>query len=129
VPDYSEHNVYLTTSVPVAENYATRAAIDDRSLAVVLRVTVHDLAKLILDEDNANWMDVINPKGEVVDVHFRHSHWREWPNANDIKARFQSKIFKGLHKSATVAYKGRILPKDVSVEFTYKPEKMSKDPD
>lgn len=58
IPDYSEHNVYLTTSVSEAENYATRAAIDDKSLAVVLRVIVRDPTKFVIDEDaSGGWMD------------------------------------------------------------------------
>lgn len=51
VEGWSEHNVYLTFSHSNAENYATRQAIKDGSDAVVLRVEVPDISKLVADED------------------------------------------------------------------------------
>lgn len=136
VEDYSEHNVYLTTSVAVAENYATRAAIDDKSLAIVLKVTVLDPTKFVTDEDNMNWMWVTSPgepwsetpKGEEVEIHFKHKLWRQWPNASQIIAKYQTNLIKTLRKSGTVAYKGRIPVNNVELYATYKPASMGKDP-
>lgn len=137
VSGYSEHNVYLTTSVAVAENYATRAAIDDKSKAVVIKVVVRDQTKFVIDEDGANWMMVPSPgepwsdtpKGEDVEIHFRHKLWREWPNARQILSMYQSKVFKTLRKHHTVAYKGRIPASDIELYASYKPASMSDSPE
>lgn len=129
VAGYSEHNVYLATTVTEAENYATRAAVDDNGKAVVLRVVVRDPTHLIMDEDNTNWINVTNPKGEEVEVHFKHDYWRKWPNADQIMQMYMAKLAKSLNKSGTVAYRGRIPASDISVFSTYKPASMKKDPE
>lgn len=128
IKGYSEFNVYLTTNVHEAENYATRAAVDDRSKAVVLKVIVRDPTRFVLDEDTVNWMTVINPDGEKENIHFRNNNWRKWSNSANIAQQFQSKITKEINKEQTVAYKGNILPKDISVYEEYKPVAMSSDP-
>lgn len=130
VSGYSEHNIYLSTTVTQAENYATRAAVDDRAKAVVLKVVVHDLTKIIVDEDNTNWLNVTNPEGEEVQVHFKHIEgWRNWPNAPQIMQKYMSLIAKSVNQTGAVAYKGRIPARDVSVYSTYKPASMQKDPE
>lgn len=129
VDGYSDKNVYLTTSVSVAENYATRASIDDRADAVVLKVIVKDPTKFVVDEDSAGWLTVTNPDGELENVFFKHSTWRSWPNAEKIQAQFQTNLMKGLSKSQTIGYRGIIRPSDVSVLHSYKPAKMKQDPD
>lgn len=147
VEGYSEFNIYLTTSIEVAENYATRAAVDDRSKAVVLKVIVRDLTKFTFDEDGANWLKIESPgppwtkntqKGEEMEIHFRHTYvnpdgsknrWQDWPNANKIWAAFQQKMIKNLHSANTIGYRGAISKNDVSVYETYKPSSMAFDPD
>jgi hypothetical protein len=128
VKNYSEHNVYLTASVPKAENYATRAGVDDACKAVVLKVIVHDLNKLIMDEDSNNWLNVINPEGEETQIHFKHNHWKTWPNADQIMQKFTIAIAREVNREGTVAYKGRIPTKDISIYSSYKPASMSKSP-
>ena len=128
IPGYSEHNLYLSTSVSEAENYASRAAIDDRSRAVVLKVTVRDLDKLILDEDSMNWMVTVDPEGNDVEIHFKHSFWKEWPHAPKIMAKWMKGIAKILNQRGNIAYKGRIPAHDISVDSTYKPASMKREP-
>lgn len=141
VAGYSEFNVYLTTSVSVAENYATRAARDDNSKAVVVEVIVRK-PNFVFDEDGANWITIPAPgppwtkreKGEDLEMHFRHAYnhdgtsWQKWPNADQIWATYQKKLIKNLHNKNTIAYKGTIPAKDISLLSTYKPAVMSKDP-
>lgn len=128
VKNYSEFNVYLTPSISIAENYATRAAIDDRSKAVVLKVVVRDFTKLIPDEDSLSWIITMNPNGEEERIHFKHMTWRSWPNAKHIMASFMTKLARGINTSSTIAYKGSIPARDISTYSTYKPETMRKDP-
>ena len=128
IPDYSEHNLYLTNSIAQAENYATRAAVDDRSKAVVLKVIVRDPAKFVIDEDQAGRVIAKNTDGEEESVSFHDRRWRKWSNAAEIYQLFQRKTLRGLTKGNTIAYKGAIPAKDISVDHTYKPASMSKDP-
>ena len=51
IPEYSDKNVYFAFSPEVAENYATRQAIWDKSAAVVLKVAIRDPDRLVADED------------------------------------------------------------------------------
>jgi len=51
IPDYSDKNVYFAFSPEVAENYAARQAIWDKSAAVVLKVAIRDPDRLVADED------------------------------------------------------------------------------
>lgn len=146
VAGYSEFNVYVTTSVAEAENYATRAAIDDRSKAVVLKLIVRDPQKFTFDEDGANWLTIPAPgapwtkmeKGEPFELHFRHvyqkddgtpNRWQDWPNAKLIWSLYQKKIIKNLHRAGTIGYKGGIPAKDITMFSTYKPSSMKHDPD
>lgn len=129
VDDYSKFNIYLSTTVTQAENYATRAAVDDGGKAVVLKVIVHDPTKIIMDEDNTNWLDVTNPKGEETSIHFKHNNWRSWPSAPQIMQKYMMKLASSANKTGAVAYRGRIPPSDVSVFSTYKPSSMKKEPD
>lgn len=129
IDGYSDQNVYLTRSVAVAENYATRSAVDDRSKAVVLKVIVKDPTKFVVDEDSVSWLTVDNPDGKKEDIHFRDKAWRTWDNAGRIFAQFQSRLAKGLARQQSIAYKGSIKPSDISVLHSYKPTKMKQDPD
>jgi len=61
VPGYSDENVYLALSHAEAENYATRQAINNRSTAVVLKVTVPDYTRLRPDEDQMGWVTLDRP--------------------------------------------------------------------
>jgi len=51
IPGYSAKNVYLTTDPHLAENYATRAAVWDDADALILKVEVPDVTKIVPDED------------------------------------------------------------------------------
>jgi len=133
VSGYSDKNVYFTTSIHEAENYATRAVVDDRGkLAVVLKVIIKDPTKIVLDEDNAGWLDndqkVMNPDGKLVGVHFKDDSWRKWPNADQIMQKFTSKIAKSFNEDQEFGYRGSIPVRDVSVFETYKPASMKKEP-
>lgn len=141
VSGFSEFNVYLTTNIDIAENYATRAAVDDKSKAVVVKVLVRDTTKFIVDEDGTGWATIASPgppwtekseKGEEIEIHFRHQYktpWQQWPNANQIWAIFNRKLIKNLRSAGTVAYKGSISKNDVSLYSIYKPKGMRGDPD
>ena len=61
IPGYSNENVYLALSHAEAENYATRQAINNRSTAVVLRVTVPDYTRLRPDEDQMGYESLDRP--------------------------------------------------------------------
>lgn len=143
IPGYSEHNVYLTTSVSIAENYATRAAVDDRSKAVVLKVVVKDSTKFVLDEDNAGVMVVKVPldgrddykypenmeKNDwMTQIHFAEKSWKKWSTADNIMQQFQMKMIKSVANKHSIGYKGTIKPTDISVHSMYKPASMKKDP-
>jgi len=129
VQNYSEFNIYLTTEIGQAENYATRAAVDDGGKAVVLKVIVRDPTKFITDEDNMNWMKATNPEGEETEIHFKHNNWKSWPNAQQIMNQFQQRIASSLNKTGAIAYRGKIPVSDISIQAVYKPASMSKDPD
>lgn len=129
VKNYSEFNVYLTTEIGQAENYATRAAVDDGGTAVILKVIVRDPTKFVTDEDNMSWTKATDPDGKETEIHFKHDNWKKWPNANQIMAKFQQRIASSLNKSGAIAYRGKIPVSDISVEAVYKPASMSKDPD
>ena len=133
VSGYSEHNIYLACSLLLARNYASRAAVDDRSSAVVLEVTVRDFTKLILDEDNVHWLrhlkygqKVLDTPGSLQysDYHFSHSEWKKGPEAKKIMALYMTKFPR-----ESLAYKGAIRPKDLRMVESYKPAHMVKDPD
>ena len=127
IQGYSNHNVYLTTSQILAENFATRAAVLDRTLAVVLEVTVRDFGKLLLDEDNAGVIGPDDPR-EPGRIPFHDLAWTKGPNAEAIGRAFQRKMLPGLRKYKTIAYKGIIPTRDLKVSYTYKPVRMSEDP-
>lgn len=124
IQGYSDHNVYLTTSVGEAENFATRAAVDDQAKAVVLKVEVNDFSKLVIDEDTAGW---ITYKGK--EWHFKHEEWRKSPDAAAIMALYQAKLLYGLRVFNVVAYRGKIPSDKIKVLLTYKPRSMKKEPD
>lgn len=58
IPNYSEHNIYLSLNPATAANYATREAINDSSDAVILKVQLKglQLTKIKPDEDSMHWM-------------------------------------------------------------------------
>lgn len=59
IPGYSEQNVYMVSSPGAAANYATREAINDRSDAVILKVTLTPMQvmRVLPDEDTMHWFD------------------------------------------------------------------------
>ena len=146
IPGYSEKNVYLTSSIPEAEKYATRASSYDHSPAVVLRVEVNDLTKFVLDEDAAGILNGFDPEDDTT-YFFGGTHvtkfpptadrpwetygeedWRKSPNAEKIESLFQQKFLKGLRKQKTIAYRGSIPPNKIKVIESYAPVKMRDDP-
>lgn len=59
IPDYTEHNVYLTTDHAIAKSYAVAQVKHEqangiKSSPVVLEVTIPDPSKLISDDDYVN---------------------------------------------------------------------------
>lgn len=142
VKNYSEHNVYLSTSIPEAEKYATRAAIIDHSPAVVLSVVVKDLTRFLVDEDAAEALPLPGlAPGEVGQMQFSghwwkilpdgkvdQGDWRHGPYAKEIERQFQAQTLMGLRKNKTVAYRGRLPASDIKVVETYKPVRMKNDP-
>lgn len=124
IQGYSDHNIYLTSSVGVAENYATRAALEDRSKAVVLAVEVNDLTKFRIDEDTAGWSEF----DDRTNVHFSDPEWKSRPDAAEIMDHFQKKMLKAFQYWKTVAYQGSIPASKIKILEEYKPVSMKRDP-
>ena len=61
IPGYSEGNLYFTTDPQTAENYATRAAIWDKSTPLVLKVEIPDFTRIVPDEDAMGWFNLSRP--------------------------------------------------------------------
>jgi hypothetical protein len=51
IPGYSDKNLYFTLDPHTAENYATRAAVWDKAAALILKVEIPDITRIIPDED------------------------------------------------------------------------------
>ncbi len=136
VKGYSDHNIYLSSSIPEAEKYATRAAILDRSKAVVLSVVVNDFTRLRVDEDATGTLTIdgwtLQFGGHAYKVHDNGTvsmkNWQKEPGAGHIEDLFQQQMLKGFRKDKTVAYRGAILPTKLKVVETYKPVKIKNDP-
>jgi len=58
IPGYSVKNLYFTFDPATAENYATRAAIWDTAGALILKVEIPDITRIIPDEDSINWFEL-----------------------------------------------------------------------
>jgi len=58
IKGYSEKNIYFTMDPHTAENYATRAAIWDKAAALILKVEIPDITKIVPDEDSMGWFDL-----------------------------------------------------------------------
>jgi hypothetical protein len=132
VKNYSEFNVYLTSSVGEAENYATRAAIADKSAAVVLEVEVNDFTRFVVDEDWAGWVSLDGNPADLdnpTSVHFKHEHWRAEPDAQRYWNRFQAKMLTALKEFKTVGYRGAIAASKIRPLLSYKPVRMKRDPE
>ena len=115
VKGWSEDNVYLTFDPAVAENYATRQAITDKSFAMVLKVEVPDYTKLRPDEDTMGWVDLdrvyslkINPKkldrfGTGVDPNkpstVSHTHLKTALSSINDKLYIQDEEFEAFKKN------------------------------
>lgn len=96
IPGYSEHNVYLATDPKTAEFYGKRQAKKDGDETyVVFKIDVPDKAKIVADD---------------AFVHL----------AGKVDGSHPAAIKSGLKNISSVGYKGRILPKFVSVISTKK---------
>jgi len=51
IPGYSDKNLYFTFDPHTAENYATRAAVWDQAAALILKVEIPDITRIVPDED------------------------------------------------------------------------------
>jgi hypothetical protein len=51
IPGYSDKNLYFTLDPHTAENYATRAAVWDKAAALILKVEIPDITRIVPDED------------------------------------------------------------------------------
>jgi hypothetical protein len=134
IPGYSDLNVYLSTTKEGAANYASRSAIYNRSDAAILKVVVRNIGKFVPDEDNLNWLSRSgHPQAKALiaeigsDVHFQHN-WRSSPHAKRIMDIYLSMVKKSLAGS-TIAYRGIIPRKDITLLLSYKPVKMVHDPE
>ena len=58
IPGYSVKNLYFTMDPHTAENYATRAAIWDGGAALILKVEIPDITRIVPDEDSIHWFDL-----------------------------------------------------------------------
>jgi hypothetical protein len=136
---YSDKNIYLTSSIPEAEKYATRAATLDKSTSVVLAVVVRDLTRFRLDEDAAQKIQdggtTVFFKGvthteveEDGSIKYDVGDWRVGPKKPYYESLFQAQMLKSLAREKTVAYQGSIPPRDIKVLESYKPIRMKINP-
>ena len=58
IPGYSAKNLYFTMDPHTAENYATRAAVWDKAGALILKVEIPDITRVLPDEDSMNWFEL-----------------------------------------------------------------------
>jgi len=58
IPGYSVKNIYFTMDPHVAENYATRAAVWDKANALILKVEIPDISRIVPDEDQMSWFEL-----------------------------------------------------------------------
>ena len=142
VEGYTNRNLYFATSVPIAEKYATRAAMVDKSLGVVLAVEINDLTRLVMDEDmTQNFRDPVTNAiyrfdgAKIVTVNHPiigdMEDWQDWrsqPDMEEIESRFQTQLLKSLRRDKTVAYRGFVRPNKIKLLETFKPTRMKKYP-
>ncbi len=129
VEGYSDHNVYLSVTIEEARNYASRAAVWDRSSGAVVKVTVRDPARLVADEDSMHWARQHKHmrktlSGDENDFHLKHLT----PSSPKFK-QFVNTSWATSLRQGTVGYRGRILPRDLKLAETFKPVRMVRDPD
>lgn len=140
VEGYSKYNVYLTASIGVAEKYATRAAMLDKSKAVVLEVEVNDFTRFVLDEDavarivdgdRTVWFGGLmdSPVMEDGMQKWWTRKWKGTPDEDRYHKLFQTQLIKGLRREKTIAYRGSIKPSKLRVYEVYKPSAMKRDPE
>jgi hypothetical protein len=58
IPGYSVKNLYFTMDPHTAENYATRAAVWDKANALILKVEIPDISRIVPDEDRMGWFEL-----------------------------------------------------------------------
>jgi len=58
IPGYSVKNLYFTMDPHTAENYATRAAVWDKGAALILKVEIPDITRIVPDEDSMGWFEL-----------------------------------------------------------------------
>jgi hypothetical protein len=58
IPGYSIKNLYFTMDPHTAENYATRAAVWDKGAALILKVEIPDITRILPDEDSMGWFEL-----------------------------------------------------------------------
>lgn len=148
IKGHSEHNVYFTHSLADARKYAVRAGGGRGS--VILEVELHDLSRLVFDEDQLKYGFERIPANVLNEIKMRMVQL--WPNQqvlahqNDPDVPFSHKelspwVVRGLFAIAdtpakrnvlsvigsyaigsapTFAYKGQILPRYIKVVETFK---------
>lgn len=145
VTGWSEKNIYLTFDHNVAENYATRQAIKDASSAVVLKVEIPDVSKLVADEDNFGHMILDRPYTLQVKSRYNESYdpytIEGSVNVKQLLESFGDKriamdeegkavygtlmnyiineLPKQSLKKGTIAYRGVIPPKFIKLDMEY----------
>ncbi len=133
IPGYSEGNLYFTTDPHTAENYATRAAIWDKSTPLILKVEIPDFTRIVPDEDTMSWVKLSRPytltdsggDTETLDdeLHMSQAMRLVQQGGTEVKAdsefvalrrEIEGQINSYLTKSVgsgLFAYRGPILPK------------------
>lgn len=143
VTGWSENNVYLTFDHSVAENYATRQAIKDKSKAVVLRVEVPDVSNLVADEDTFGYITFSRPYqiqvksryGDEEPYTVKSEHVKNMLDTfgqkrvkmdeegqalyKELMQYITNELPKKSLKSGTIAYRGIIPPKFIQLDMIY----------
>lgn len=86
IDGYSQKNVYLTSNPAIAANYATREAINDKSNAAILEITLTPMMvmKLLPDEDSMNWLKYIDKKYQNALLQKYPVLSKIWPDGFDV---------------------------------------------
>lgn len=143
IKGYSDHNIYLSLDISDARNYATRAAIWDKSKAVVLQVEVNDFTKFVPDEDTMHWLDHILKGHRNAEPFIQrymkdtgaehHGHHLKHYKHEDSQFQSMLRIFATMQpklaaRNVNFAYRGRIQPTKIKLLESWKPAKMVHDP-
>jgi hypothetical protein len=89
IQGYSNKNLYFTMSPHKAENYATRAAIWDDSNALILKVEIPDITRIVPDEDTMGYVNL--SREYTLTQSERHSHQYDYSTYTDVVTKSPGK--------------------------------------